>query len=102
MIGDQRWSGNPVEAVKRLKEIEPDVERRAMTPAEQEALLDRSPVDRSVCYRLAIDAGLRRTELKKLLWGDLDIEGGNVTVRASTTKNVRTCDVGNLRNAPIA
>jgi hypothetical protein len=45
--------------------------RRALTDAESSALLLNSPEDRREKYAWAILAGLRRSELKELRWGDL-------------------------------
>lgn len=89
LVRERRWTGNPVEAVGGARETEPARRRRALTPEELSGLVAVAPPTRSTCYLLAATSGLRRSELKHLCWGDLDLEAGTVRVRAKTSKNRR-------------
>jgi integrase len=88
------------------------VRKRILTEAEQERLLAACEGERAVTYTrtrlgrtetitaklsvnnphlkaiilLAVDAGMRRGEILKLTWKDIDLEAGIVTVKASNTK----------------
>ena len=77
-------------------------ERRALTVDEVRALLDcteKGPVrdgvpgtERALLYRLAVETGLRRSELSNLVVDDLDlgdVERATVRVRAAYAKNRR-------------
>ncbi len=46
-----------------------------------------APAKRAAVYLLAATSGLRRAELGRLRWGDVDLERGVVMLRAKTTKN---------------
>jgi integrase len=62
--------------------------RRALTAEELERLRMASlPSGRWWTYQLAIWTGLRRGELAQLRWTDLDLEAGELRVRASISKN---------------
>jgi integrase len=71
--------------------------RRALTDAESSALLLNSPEDRREKYAWAILAGLRRSELKELRWGDLRLNAPRpfIQLRPEQTKN------GNADALPI-
>ncbi|MGH3493639.1 MAG: tyrosine-type recombinase/integrase [Sciscionella sp.] len=77
----------PVDEVKR---------DRAATAEEAKALLDRlDPADR-VPYALAFYAGLRRSEMDRLEWSDVDLDRLWLVVRKSKS------DAGTGRRLPIA
>jgi len=63
--------------------------RRALTDAESSALLLKSPEDRREKYAWALLAGLRRSELKELRWGDLRLNAPRpfIQLRPEQTKN---------------
>jgi len=89
-----------------------NVRDRILTESEQERLLTACEGERAVTYTrirfgktetitarmtvnnphlkaiilLAVDAGMRRGEILKLTWQDIDLEAGIVTVKASNTK----------------
>ncbi len=85
-----------VSVPKFNEEVDRRRERRALTTDELDRLLvvareqDRVNGDRwtprAVIYTFAALTGLRRGEMKKLLWGDVDLEQGHVVVRASIGK----------------
>ena len=86
-----RVQSSPFKALEALS-VESDrrLERRALTPTELNRLLEVAPEERARVYLLACDAGLRRGEIAKLTWANLDLEARTVKVRASTSKNKRT------------
>jgi integrase len=89
LVREGRWPTNPVAAVGRVRETERSRTRRALTGKELAALLDAAPEARATVYLVAATTGLRRGELAALEWGDLDLEGRTVTLRASKAKNRR-------------
>lgn len=67
-------------AKRRKEELDRRRVRRALTVAEEDALLEVAGPRRLV-YRLALGTGLRRGEIGSLTWADLDLESGIGTVR---------------------
>lgn len=62
--------------------------RRALTPEELDRLRAATlPSGRWWVYQLAIWTGLRRGELGKIRWSDIDLERGELHVRAEISKN---------------
>lgn len=62
--------------------------RRALTESELERLKMASlSSGRWWIYQLAVWTGLRRSELRRLRWSSVDLEGGEIHVPASITKN---------------
>jgi len=87
---DQRlpWlPGNPLERIEPADESVKVREKRALTLPELERLRKASG-KRWVIYLAAALTGLRRSELKRLLWGDvrLDAERPYIQLRAAATK----------------
>lgn len=77
---------NPIEGVGRMSTTTGRTFlRRALTDAEAERLVDSSG-PRSAVYLLALHTGLRRGELRKLLWDDVDLHAGLIRLRAEATK----------------
>jgi integrase len=86
---------NPVRAV----ELPPNDERpreRVATAKEAAALLDVLPADVRVPYALAFYGGLRRSEIDRLEWRDVDLEHLSITVHRSKS------EAGTGRRVPIA
>jgi integrase len=86
---------NPIGGV----ELPPNDEKpreRVATATEAAELLDALPVDLRVPYALAFYAGLRRSEIHRLEWADVDLEGRSLTVRRSKS------DAGTGRRVPVA
>lgn len=67
-------------AKRRKEDLDRRRERRALTAAEEVALLEAAGPRRLV-YRLALETGLRKNEIRALAWADLDLENGVGTVR---------------------
>jgi len=119
LVRSGRWPSNPVLAVPERKVTDATFERRALTAAEVERLVQTaatrhqeargrgglpallSPAERAkraalgaqraALYALAASSGMRRGECAGLAWSALNLEGPSpsVRVRASTAKNAR-------------
>lgn len=87
---------NPIKAVRK-----PARDRVARTrvalPEETKKLLAALPLSHRVAYGLAFFAGLRREEIERLVWADVDMKkvGGRITVREAKS------EAGTLRRLPI-
>ena len=85
-----RWGilvHNPAERIKALKE-NPKVPR-ALSEAEVESLLAELPEHARILTIVAVDTGMRRTELYDLQWRDVDFERRTITVRHSKNNTFR-------------
>ncbi len=86
-----RLPTNPLRRVGKIPtEGRETFKRRALTLEEFLRLLSHSK-NRQFVYALAVLTGLRRGELKRLLWADVHLEDPKpwIEVRATTTKNKR-------------
>jgi len=103
IVNDRAWAPeSPLRRLKRLSDKEaPRHTRRALGIEELRTLLRKTAEgperygmtgrERYLLYRLAIETGLRRGEIRRLQKGDFDLDAGTVTVRAvRATKNKRT------------
>jgi len=83
---------NPLQYVEPVEARMEGEYRRALTPDEVVRLLTTAPRPRVVVYRMCLETGLRRRELKGLRWDDLrlDSEKPCVRVPASIAKNRKT------------
>ncbi len=95
LVKHGRAAVNPLVVVEKVdKQGQSTRERRAFTDDEIRRLLaiaeNRKPV-----YLMAVNTGLRRSELASLQWGDLvlDAVAPFVRVRASTTKNGKAAEM---------
>jgi integrase len=120
----RRIQFDPVAALRQLNEAEDRRHvRRALTPEEAQRLIDaartrllswthrgktvrptapeeqtrlaRLGETRALIYALALGTGLRKGEIRRLRWCDLDLERGLVTVTAASAKSrrVQTVDL---------
>jgi len=108
MVQDRRAGESPLEHLKGVRVLQTDLRhpRRALEVAEVRSLLEvtkTGPVrfgmtgpERSMLYRLAIETGLRRNELRSLKVSSFDFENHTVTVTGAYTKN-RSQSVVSLR-----
>lgn len=90
MMRHGRVLTNPLRHVEKVQTLGRETRvRRAFTAQEVCLLIASAPSDRRAIYLMAIQTGLRHSELGALRWGDLCLEGETplVRVRASTTKN---------------
>lgn len=98
------WAGRPTRRLIRVAplsgvELPPNDEQprtRAAGAEESEMLLHALRPDDRVPYALAFYAGLRRSEIKRLLWCEVELDGYRLTV--STAKS----EAGTGRRPPIA
>jgi len=65
----------------------PDIERRALSLDEVQALLEAAPEYRRIVYQVALCSGLRATELRSLKSHDLDVQRGGLHLSPEWTKN---------------
>jgi len=91
LLSEDRWPSNPCLNVRAPRVAEKTFQRRALTPEEAARLLDAAPPDRALVYAVALGTGLRRGELARLTWQDLDLseERPTLRVRAASAKNRR-------------
>jgi len=61
----------------------------ALSDSELEALIDACPERTRHVVIMAADTGMRRSEIQRLTWRDVDFEAGTVTVRQSKNKDYR-------------
>ena len=86
---NQRIALNPLRRVTKAETRGREKrKRRALTQAEIELLVSRSGKN-GLAYFLAAYTGLRRGEMKQLMWSDVHLDAPKpfIEVRASTTKN---------------
>jgi integrase len=106
-VQTHRLASNPVRHVKPADErTDRRRVRRALTDDELGRLLDvareadaalnsdstypHKPSRRALWYLLAARAGLRRGDLQRLRWGDLDLDAGSVTLTEQKAKRTDT------------
>ena len=76
---------NPFKRCKKIRVFEPSQNRRALRKEEIIRLLHNST--NPILYALALATGLRKGELEKLKWCDIDFIRENVRARSSISKN---------------
>ena len=87
---NKRVESNPLEIVDRLDEDRDRRRvRRALMDEELARLLDVArPRGRAAWYLCAALAGLRRGDLKRLTWRDIDFDAGTITIDKGKAKRV--------------
>ncbi|MDC3378679.1 tyrosine-type recombinase/integrase [Planctomycetota bacterium] len=75
---------------RRDQDAERVLERRALEPEELRALVVVAPLYRKASYMLAATSGLRRKELRSLVWANVDLDRAAVTISARSAKNRKT------------
>jgi integrase len=92
LVANGRLSHHPLKTVAKAETrgLERCV-RRALTDSESDRLI-QSPGGRGLIYFVALFTGLRRGEIKALLWVDMHLDGASpyIAVRSATTKNSKT------------
>lgn len=101
MVRDRRASDNPLKYLQAVQVLDSDLEhpRRAITMAELNRLLEitkagpelygMSGFERWLLYRLAVETGLRRNELRSLTKSSFDFKNNTVGVIDGYSKNRR-------------
>ena len=102
LVRERRIAESPVAALSKLNEktdvrrrrrvLEPDELRRLLAVTATEPMrYGMTGAERALCYRLALETGLRAGELRSLTPGSFDLTSNppTVTVRAAYAKNRR-------------
>ena len=97
MVRDRRATESPVGYLKTETVTENVHERRPLEPDQVRRLLETTKFapkrfkltgpERAMLYRLAIETGLRRNELKSLTVSCFDLDAKTVTLKPRSTKN---------------
>ena len=99
MINDQRAEKSPLEHLKCVTVTRRERERRALSVDEICRLLESTEAqprrfnlsghERAFVYRLAMETGLRASEIRSLTVNSFDLDERTVTVKAENAKNKR-------------
>jgi integrase len=100
MVQDGRAAESPIEHMRKINvRTDRRHDRRALEPEEVQALLSKTidaearfgmtGYDRALLYRLAIETGLRASEMRSLRASSFDFDRKTVTVKAAYCKNRR-------------
>ncbi len=102
MVQDRRAGENLVEHLKPLK-VTSQVKRRALEVEEIRRLLEVTETqpkrygltghERALVYRLAVETGLRASEIRSLKVSNFDFASGSVTLEAAYSKNRREATI---------
>lgn len=85
---------NPFKAVEPLPEDQDRRRvRRAATPEEIARLVEMAPEKRARIYLALLLTGLRRGELRQMIWADADFEAETIRVRAEVSKNGKEAEL---------
>ena len=76
----RRIGSNPIAGLKPLRHDEKRKERRSLTLAEVEALFEESPTYLRLVWRMFMVTGIRKGELRNMLFSDVDYDRRTVTV----------------------
>ena len=98
MVQDRRAESSPLEHLSKVNtKTDRRHDRRALDPAEIQSLLEATvsaperfgmkPHDRGMLYRLAIETGLRASEMRSLKVSSFDLQNRTVSVKAAYCKN---------------
>jgi integrase len=103
MVQDRRASESPLVHLSTLVTTEKRHERRALEPDEIRRLLSATRKaskrfcltghERAMLYRLAIETGLRRNEIRSLTVSSFDFDACTVVVEAQCTKNKKRAEL---------
>ncbi len=83
---DGRLACHPLESVRPWKVKEGHGHRRALSDDELRRLFAVVPFKRAAVYRFAVSTGLRRWELNRVTWADVD-QSGSIRLPDTITKN---------------
>lgn len=77
-------SANPISDVERAKECPGEIE--ILTVGETERLLDSASPETLPYWAIGAFAGIRRAEIERLEWSEIDFDGGFIEVKAAKAK----------------
>jgi len=88
VVKKNRMDGNPIAEVEEVDEtVDQRRKRRALTDAELHALFELGDKrGRGAFYRTCYFAALRRSEIERLCWSDLDLDAATLTIRGSKAR----------------
>ena len=85
-----RVDANPLKAISKMDASRD--RRRIRRPLDDHELAQllaiAEPRKRKVTYMTAVLAGLRKSDLRRLIWSDVDFDQGTITVRQGKAKRV--------------
>lgn len=84
---------NPLEEVKPLDHVEMAKERRSLTVEEVDSLFEHSPEHLEPVWRMFMTTGIRKGELVKLKFSDVDWDRQSITIRAANAKNKKAREI---------
>ncbi len=89
LVRNDRFTHNPLKSVSKLPTVGEETFRRRALTLEEFVHLIRGTGKRRLAYFLACCTGLRRGEIKQLLWSDIDLAATEpaIRLRPETTKN---------------
>ena len=96
MVKVDRAGSNPLARVEKVKTKEGRPKERCAMTIDQVVCLLAVAGERLTGYLMALQTGLRRSELAALKWSDLRLDEGKpfASARASTTKNGKAAAIG--------
>ena len=78
-------SENPINEIAKLKTKANEI--GVLSPTQAESLLRHSPEEIRASIAIGLFAGLRRSEISRMSWGEIDLEQGFIEVKAKNSKS---------------
>ena len=78
-------SENPINEIAKLKTKANEI--GVLSPTQAESLLHHSPEEIRASIAIGLFAGLRRSEISRMSWGEIDLEQGFIEVKAKNSKS---------------
>ncbi|MDA7509618.1 tyrosine-type recombinase/integrase [Akkermansiaceae bacterium] len=78
-------SENPINEIAKLKTEANEI--GVLSPTQAESLLHHSPEEIRASIAIGLFAGLRRSEISRMSWGEIDLEQGFIEVKAKNSKS---------------
>lgn len=93
LVREERWESNPAKRMTLAREMESELPWRALAGPECARLIAVAPPARAAVYRVAATTGLRRRELRALLWANIELSTGMLTLASRHSKNRRPVNI---------
>ena len=78
-------SENPINEIAKFKTKANEI--GVLSPTQAESLLHHSPEEIRASIAIGLFAGLRRSEISRMSWGEIDLEQGFIEVKAKNSKS---------------
>ena len=78
-------SENPINEIAKYKTKANEI--GVLSPTQAESLLRHSPEEIRASIAIGLFAGLRRSEISRMSWGEIDLEQGFIEVKAKNSKS---------------